>query len=158
MTTIDILYDSNIYNNSVILNNTYDPIDRPKFNWFNNPSTGMFNTSSNVLGFSINGIPELIITNSNVYAANFEGSGSNVTNIKWQNLINVPALFTSNVLGYLNSNYGFDTVEQRQVAVTNLSNIIINNKYVSSNVLAQQFYINSNSITDIVSFLISSNT
>ena len=59
--------------------------------------------------------------NGTINATTIIVSGSNITDIKWDNLINVPTTF------------------------------------ITSNTLQIQNYINSNSIEDIVSFLISSN-
>jgi len=165
----NITNDNNDYNNPIILNNKYDSSNLPKYTWFNNPKSGLFNISSNTIGLSINGTPELLLTNNNlftynIYCTNIQGSALNLSNINWSNIINKPDLITSNVLTYLVSNLNFDTIEQRSIAIndlnnniTNLSNVIINYNYIDSNTIFIQKYINSNSIQDLLSFYISSN-
>jgi hypothetical protein len=153
-----IYNDINSYNNPIILNNNYNSSNLPKYSWFNNPKTGLFNSFSNIVGISIKGKSKLIITDSNIItndiiAYNITGSGSNITNIDWCNINNIPKLITSNELDDLNINLGYDKIDQRIEYVSYITSFLI-----SSNSLQNQNYINSNSVEDITSFLISSNT
>ena len=103
--TINIIYDSNLSNNHIELQDTYDDITKPRYSWFNNPTTGFFIMNSNVLGITINGIPQMFITKNVTSAANFEGSGYDLTNIQWNNLIDVPQDFIFSNIFYYKSIY-----------------------------------------------------
>ena len=107
--------------------------------------------------------------NGTINATDIIGSGSNIINVKWGNLIDVPTTFiTSNVLqtqNYINSNSIEDLllfyISSNVLSEQNLNNsntlIDLLSFYISSNNLKNQNYINSNSIQDLFSFFISSN-
>jgi len=173
-------------NNHIILQNIYNSLSLPKYVWVNNPATGMFNPLSNIINFNIRGKTELAIDNdtviaNNIIANNISGSGYYLSNIKWDDIINIESLVTSNTIinvvnfyissnnlsdqNYINSNSIQDIIScYISSNILNIQNYINSNSieditsfYISSNILLKQNYINSNSIQDLLSFLISSN-
>jgi hypothetical protein len=155
---------NNINNNHITLQNFYNnPLLNPKYTWINNPTTGMFNSESNIIEFNIENIPRLILKEnemllSNLIANNLIGSGYNISNIYLSNIVNIPQLILSNVLSDVLSYYVSSNNLQDQKYINSNSIQDILEFLISSNILSKQNYINSNSIQDITSFLISSNT
>ena len=161
---------SNITSNNIINNNhiTFqnfhnNPLLNPKYTWINNPTTGMFNSESNIIEFNIENIPRLILKEnemllSNLIATNLIGSGYNISNIYLSNIVNIPQLILSNVLSDVLSYYISSNTLKDQKYINSNSITDILSFLISSNILSKQNYINSNSIQDITSFLISSNS
>ena len=67
----------------------YDNEILPSYTWKNNINTGMY-YNNNILGFSINCNTKLKIDNGVIY-----GDGYGLSNIKWNNLINIPSSISS---------------------------------------------------------------
>jgi len=158
----DITLNS-VYNNHIILQNFYNNSNIHKYVWINNPNTGMFNPLSNIIDLQIHGRSALKIVDTTVITSNlignFTGSGCNISNINWCNIINIPS-------GLINSNTFKDILEyyisSNILSIQNYYNndSISNNVefLVNSNILYKQYYINSNSFINLISFYISSNT
>ena len=105
-------------NNGDLKSISYNDLnDRPFINF----SNGIYNCN--------------IVFLNDLIATNLSGFGSNIKDINWNNLTNIPGtIINSNILNELLS------------------------FYISSNVLSEQNYINSNSINDIIYLYLSSNT
>jgi len=159
---IDITSNKIINNNHITFQNIYNNIVNPKYAWINNPTTGMFNSTSNVIELNIFGVSELIIEENNIIASNIIstnliGSGYQLSNINLNNIINIPELISSNEVSNIVSFYISSNNLKDQNYINSNTFIEDLKYYISSNILSKQELINSNSIHDIISFLISSN-
>jgi hypothetical protein len=116
---------SNIYSSTAGTSNI------PSYSWTTNSNTGMFLASNNTLAFTTNGIPRLVITNSNVTATgdfNFNGtllkSGVPYIGSQWSN--------NSTNVFLLNSNVGIRTQTPQAPLDVNGSIRVASNYYTAT--------------------------
>ena len=117
------------------------------YHYYNNGPL-YINSITNNIGIDVVNPLYTLHINGNTNANNFIGVGSNLKNIKWNNVI-VPSYIKNNII---TSN---DLQNQNYINSNSIQDLF--SFYISSNNIKDQNYINSNSIQDLFNFFISSN-
>ena len=103
-----------------------------------------YNAPSNSL--YIDSFGNLFIYN-NIYGNNIIGNGSNIKNLEWSNILNIPEIFTSNISSNITKSLLIPYISSNSI-----NNIIYNNNYITSNTINSIInpYISSNILSNIV--------